>query len=198
MYRYLRKRPYRFDRVVRRVGRSLYWSFRHQLITLLVAGGVGLLMVQWPLAKPPQPAVSSAPVAGLIGRASIIDGDTIEIRGQRIRLWGVDAPESAQICTRDGKPWQCGRDAALVLSGWVGTRTVECQERDRDRYRRIVALCRVGGVDVSAWLVENGWALAFRRYSGNYVANEDRARSAQRGIWVSQFQAPWDWRADRR
>lgn len=133
----------------------------------------------------------------LTGRPSVIDGDTLDIRGTRIRLWGVDAPESAQLCQRDGQAWQCGRAAANALAEWIGERTAICEQKDIDRYGRIVGRCVVGGTDVSAWLVENGWALAFRRYSLDYVANEDRARGMRSGIWASEFMPPWEWRAAR-
>ena len=101
----------------------------------------------------------------IVGRARVVDGDTLDVGSTRIRLWGIDAPESKQVCTRQGKPWMCGSSAALALSEWLGERTVHCEQRAVDRYRRIVALCRMAGEDVSAWLVANGYALAFRRYS---------------------------------
>lgn len=189
------RRPYKPRR---RMARYLYLRTRSMLFSMAGAVVLFLAVNLWSADWKFAPTVSLAPGPGLIGRATVIDGDTIEIRGQRVRLWGVDAPESAQVCTRDGKPWHCGRDAASALGNWLGVRTAECQERTRDQYHRIVALCRVGGADVSAWLVESGWAMAFRRHSGDYVANEDRARSARRGVWGGQFQAPWEWRVERR
>lgn len=133
----------------------------------------------------------------LTGRPSVIDGDTLDIRGTRVRLWGIDAPESAQLCQRDGQAWQCGRAAATALADWIGERTTICEQKDIDRYRRIVGRCVVGGTDVSAWLVENGWALAFRHYSLDYVTHEDRAKGMRSGIWASEFMPPWEWRAAR-
>ena len=133
--------------------------------------------------------------AEIVGRASVIDGDTIEIRGQRIRLFGIDAPESSQLCTRNTKPYRCGQQSALALAEKIGERTVRCLERDIDRYQRVVAVCYLGGEDLDGWLVKNGWALAFRRYSLDYVAKEDEARVAKRGLWRGEFEAPWEWRA---
>jgi endonuclease YncB( thermonuclease family) len=82
---------------------------------------------------------------GLAGVASVIDGDTIEIRGQRIRLYGIDAPESSQLCVRlTGERWRCGQQASFALADLIGRSTVSCQPRDRDRYGRIVAVCFKG------------------------------------------------------
>lgn len=131
----------------------------------------------------------------LAGRASVIDGDTIEIHGQRIRLWGIDAPEGGQTCRRNGAPWRCGSESANALSGFLRARTVTCAERDRDRYGRIVATCAIDGQDVGEWLVEHGWALDYVQFSrGAYAAAERRAEAAKRGMWQGEFEPPWEWR----
>jgi endonuclease YncB( thermonuclease family) len=80
----------------------------------------------------------------------------------------------------------------------IGQRTVRCEQTDRDHYGRVVAVCYVGDEDIRAWLVEQGWALAFREYASRYVGEEDAARAAGRGIWRDTFDAPWEWRAARR
>ena len=136
--------------------------------------------------------------ADLSGRARVIDGDTIDVGTVRVRLHGVDAPESAQSCLAAGERWPCGQRATQALVGRIGGRTVDCSERDRDRYGRIVAVCRHGGRDVNAWLAGQGWALAYRRYSWAYVNEESSAKAARRGIWRGQFVAPWDWRRGER
>jgi endonuclease YncB( thermonuclease family) len=86
----------------------------------------------------------------LAGQASIIDGDTLEIHGTRIRLWGIDAPESDQLCrNEDGEPYRCGQKAANDLDALIARRPVDCVEVDRDRYKRAVAVCTVAGVDLA-------------------------------------------------
>ena len=132
----------------------------------------------------------------IVGTASVIDGDTIEVHGARIRMHGIDAPESRQECIRaDGTSWRCGQQAALALSDRIGRATVRCEPRDRDRYGRVVAVCFKGAEDLDRWMVANGWAVAYRKYSLDYVADEERAKRAKLGIWSGSFEMPWDWRA---
>jgi endonuclease YncB( thermonuclease family) len=145
--------------------------------------------------------VSGTPLLAepLAGRASVIDGDTLEIRGTRIRFHGVDAPESAQTCQNtDGKSYRCGQQAALALSDRIGSATVSCEQKDVDRYNRIVAVCSVKGENLNAWLVEQGYAVAYRQYSTAYVGQEDEAKKAKRGVWAGSFTLPWDWRKGSR
>lgn len=132
----------------------------------------------------------------IVGRATIIDGDTLEIHGQRIRLWGIDAPESRQTCTRAGQTYRCGQQAANALSNWIGQRPVTCTPEGRpDRYQRIVARCRVQGADAATYLVSRGFALDYPRYSGGaYASAQAGAQRARRGVWAGEFQRPWEWR----
>ena len=142
------------------------------------------------------PALSASP---LIGVASVIDGDTIEIHGQRIRLYGIDAPEGSQLCTQStGERWRCGQRAAFALSDHIGSGIVECEPRGLDRYRRVLAVCFLRGENLNGWLVLGGWALAFRRYSLDYVEQENTARLARVGVWSGAFEPPWEWRSERR
>ena len=135
----------------------------------------------------------------MLGRASVIDGDTIEVHGERIRLTGIDAPESSQNCTdASGRLWPCGRRAAFALADLVGAAPVECEQIDRDRYGRMVAICvREDGTDLSRWMVREGYAIAFRRYSTAYVAEESEARQARKGVWAGEFQDPSEYRRRR-
>ena len=134
----------------------------------------------------------------LSGHARVVDGDSLEVAGERIRLHGIDAPERAQTCRAGGARWRCGERATRRLRERIGGRTVACEERDRDRYGRVVAVCRAGGEDLNAWMVERGFALAYRRYSRAYVDEEAAAKRARRGLWRGDFVAPWDWRRGER
>ncbi len=137
-------------------------------------------------------------LADVAGVASVIDGDTLEIHSQRIRLHGIDAPESRQHCRLDGKPWQCGKEAANALADKIARRPVTCEDLGRDRYKRIIAKCTVAGEDMGAWMVRQGLAMAYRRYSLDYVEEEADAHAARRGIWAGEFVKPWEWRRGKR
>lgn len=143
-------------------------------------------------------SVAAQPPAALVqGQASVIDGDTIDIHGQRIRLHGVDAPESSQLCYLNGKGWQCGKASAWELAKKTQGKTVSCQVKDKDRYGRLVADCLVGGKSVNAQQVEEGWALAYAKYSKDFVPHQERARAARRGIWSSQWSSPEQFRRQK-
>ncbi|RDJ10128.1 nuclease [Rhizobium phaseoli] len=143
----------------------------------------------------------SAEAEQLLGRASVVDGDTIEIGGRRIRLNGVDAPESWQVC-QDGarKPYRCGKEAAFALDDFLSkSRPTRCQAHDTDRYGRAVADCaRADGTSVNSWLVRQGWAIDWVRYShGAFKADQIAAESAHAGIWRGTFELPCEARASR-
>jgi endonuclease YncB( thermonuclease family) len=136
----------------------------------------------------------------LTGQASIIDGDTLEIHRTRIRLWGIDAPETDQLCqNQGGEHYRCGQKSANDLDAFVARRPVACIEVDRDRYRRAVAVCTVSGIDLAEWLVKNGLALDWPQYSkGAYAAAQSEAKRANLGMWGGSFNVPWRYRACRR
>ncbi len=145
-----------------------------------------------------QPA---GPQAGgaIVGRASVIDGDTLDIHGTRVRLFGIDAPESSQTCgTATGGSWRCGQEAAAALDRRLMGKVVSCETRDVDRYGRTVAVCREGGTDLNAWMVSQGLAVAYVRYGADYAGAEAQARSRRAGIWAGPFQNPADYRAENR
>lgn len=132
------------------------------------------------------------------GSAHVLDGDTLEVRGVRVRLYGIDAPESRQSCRAGGSLWPCGSEAKRALAGRIGTRRVVCEERDNDSYGRVVAVCSVSGRELNRWMVAEGWAWANRRYSLAYAAEEAQARQASRGVWRGEVMAPWKWRRGER
>ena len=144
--------------------------------------------------------IAGSAVAGEItGTASVTDGDTIEIHGQDIRLHGIDAPESGQRCYRpDGTAWRCGQKGSLALDRRIGDGPVRCTWSEKDRYGRLIGTCYQRGTDLNAWMVGNGWAMAYRRYSRDYVPEEREARQADRGIWNGDVVPPWDWRDGER
>lgn len=138
----------------------------------------------------------SAPV--FQGVASVIDGDTLEIHDKKIRLFGIDAPEKGQNCQLAiGGPWRCGQKAALALSDWIGSASISCEQKDIDRYRRVVAVCYKDGEDLGAWMVRNGWALDYRNYSLDYLDEEAAAQADLKNMWSGSFEAPWDWRHNK-
>lgn len=139
--------------------------------------------------------VGCAQGGDLIGAPTLTDGDTIHVAGVKVRLFGMDAPEHDQVCTdAAGHAYPCGGRAANALDVLTRGKNVRCVPRDTDRYGRTVAVCYVGSVDVGAWMVRAGWALAYRQYSSDYIDEETAARSDHAGLWAGPFQAPWDFR----
>ena len=134
----------------------------------------------------------------LSGVPSVIDGDTLDLHGQRIRLHGIDAPESRQLCRKSGQSVRCGQNAALALDALIRHRPVKCEQKDKDRYGRVVAVCRLGSTDLNGWMVQQGHALAYRSYSEDYVRQEAEAQQLKRGVWAGAFDYPWDWRRGKR
>jgi endonuclease YncB( thermonuclease family) len=136
--------------------------------------------------------------ADVVGPAKVIDGDTIEVAGERVRLHGIDAPETRQNCDAAGVGWTCGRNATAFLAAALAGREVTCKGNKHDRYGRLIAVCYVGSEDMNARMVRDGWALAYRQYGSDYVAQETEARAMGSGIWQSRFVEPWEWRKQLR
>lgn len=149
-----------------------------------------LLLLTLALAAPAPLAAQS-----FAGPAQVLDGDTLVMSGERVRLHGIDAPEGSQTCQRGGQSWQCGRDAKAMLAEIVAGQTVECLARDRDAYERIVATCRIAARDLAGVMVREGMAIALPQYSTEYVEAEARAKSFGMALWGSVFAKPADYRA---
>lgn len=130
-----------------------------------------------------------------VGAVRVVDGDTVSMRGRRLRLAGIDAPEKDQTCARAGKIWKCGEQSSAALADWIGNGVLACLSDAIDRYRRPVVRCTVRGFDVAAWSVENGWSLAGPIGPPDYKPQEAQARGLRLGLWSSEFIPPWEWRA---
>ena len=144
------------------------------------------------------PFSSTPPQSLITGMATVTDGDSLRIGNTKIRLWGVDAPELRQTCTRNAVFWPCGTVAKEALTDRIKNQSLSCREEDVDRYGRTVAECFVGDESLNAWLVGNGWALAYRRYSTKFVSAENKAKGQRLGLWQGEFVEPWDWRRQQR
>ena len=129
-----------------------------------------------------------------LGAATIHDGDTLTIQGQRMRLRDIDAPEYRQSCTADGESYPCGRRARTALAAMTAAKAVTCRGWERDKYMRLLAICSVGNpaLDINGEMVRQGWAVAY----GGYESEEAEARRAKRGVWQGDFQRPRDWRIE--
>lgn len=133
----------------------------------------------------------------ITGKARVLDGDTVVIGKQHIRLRGIDAPEREQLCwPYSGGTAACGRQAATVLKGLIKDQPVSCAVVDTDRYGRSVALCRAGKTDLNREMVRSGWAVAY--WTDDFTAEEKEAKAAKRGIWAMRFKDPADYRHSKK
>jgi len=157
---------------------------RLRVLLLAAFGALALLAI-----------VLGAQGEGLDGAAHVVDGDSLVVAGQKVRLYGIDAPEWNQICQRDGADWLAGRAAAAWLRRQAEGQTVHCVVEDEDRrYQRRVATCFLGKTELNRAIIQAGWAFAYRRYSDRYRADETAARAARRGVWQGVCDFPEAWR----
>ena len=161
-------------------------------ILLLLALGVLWLFPEWF-------GLSGRPTRTVEGATVIVrDGDTLSAAGQDYRLHGIDAPELTQTCkTASGSDWACGKDARTALVALVKVRTLNCQERARDKFRRIVATCIDDrGEDLARAMIDRGLAVSFGGFAdGPYASDEVIAKGKRHGLWQGTFEAPSSWRA---
>ena len=134
----------------------------------------------------------------IIGKASIIDGDTIHIKNNKIRLHGIDAPETKQTCKIDDQEWYCGKQSTKELKKLINNNDIVCILNDVDIYKRYVAVCSVNNININQWMVKRGWAIAYRYYSTDYIIEEKYARDNKLGIWKSEFLKPYQYRKNNK
>ena len=124
----------------------------------------------------------------------IIDGDTIHLNNEKIRFTGIDTPELNQTCNKNNEVIYCGIKARELLIKKIGKSKVQCVREGKDQYNRTLAECFVNKVSLSSYLVRNGYAFAYRRYSKKFISDEDFARINNLGMWSMSFEYPWDYR----
>lgn len=134
---------------------------------------------------------------GISGRATVIDGDRLKVGEESVQLWGIDAVELSQECLDSNRnPWPCGVRAAQALRSLIGQRPLSCEVKGSTPDAFVLAVCRVGNIEINRWMVEQGWALAFLEYGGAaYIVYQADAQLAERNIWQGWFQKPWDYRS---
>ena len=129
----------------------------------------------------------------------IIDGDTIILDSEKIRLYGIDTPEKKQKCKdKNGLSYPCGVVATNELKKIINSGQLFCRKKTTDRYSRSISICYVNGVNINSLMVKNGWALAYRKYSMDYIDEEKEAKDKKMGMWTGKFLAPWKWRKLKR
>ena len=149
--------------------------------------------------------VKSQEIQLISGIAKVIDGDTIKINKKKIRLFGIDAPEKKQKCR---KPWltlsfltfhkdyPCGEISTLKLKNKINDKFITCKSKNLDRYKRFIAECFKDKTNINKWMVRNGYAVAYKKYSKKYLASENFAKDNEMGLWIGSFQMPWEWRKE--
>jgi endonuclease YncB( thermonuclease family) len=156
-------------------------------IRVRAAAALAALALAWP-------GAASADITSI---ANVIDGETLEMQGQVVKLFGIDALEMDQVCLNGNRPWPCGEESARSLAALIGGQPIRCQPiRNLGGY--ILAVCDLSGDDLAAWMVASGWAFADRSVSSDYVPYEETARGNNEGVWSSEHIAPWDWREGKR
>jgi endonuclease YncB( thermonuclease family) len=142
--------------------------------------------------------LSGAAFSDVIGKAYVTDGDTVKVGDVRVRLHGIDAPEQKQKCWKGGQAWLCGQESTKTLNTLINNQIITCKGDTTDQYGRLIAVCYLKTTDLNAAIVEAGMAVASRKYSIQYVLNEQNARQKHKGMWTSDFVYPWDWRQGKR
>ena len=124
----------------------------------------------------------------------IIDGDTIHLNNEKIRFTGIDTPELKQTCSKNNEIIYCGIQARQLLINKIGKNKVKCVREGKDQYKRTLAECFVNDLSLSRFLVREGYAFAFRKYSKKFIKDENFAKINNMGMWSMKFDYPWEWR----
>jgi endonuclease YncB( thermonuclease family) len=124
----------------------------------------------------------------------VIDGDTIVLNGEKIRFSGIDTPELKQKCIKNDQKVFCGVLAKKLLLEKIDNKTPECIREGKDIYKRTLAECFINGESLSVFLVRNGYAFAYRKYSDKFIKEEEFAKKNKNGLWSMKFEYPWDFR----
>ena len=125
---------------------------------------------------------------------TVIDGDTIRLGDVKIRFSGIDAPEINQTCVASEGKVACGKISRDLLIEKVTNNKISCTDEGKDFYGRVLGECFVNGESLSAYLVREGFAFAYRKYSNKYIEDEEYAKFNKLGMWSMEFQYPWDYR----
>lgn len=134
--------------------------------------------------------------AETVGRAQVVDGETLIIQGQAFCLAGIDAPEPGQTCiNRSGKRFDCGQVAGTALMDLTAGVDVRCRPTGAKRQQCAMALCTAGDYDLSEGMVYTGWALPDPATGGQYLRYQALAEKRGHGMWRGSFESPWEWRA---
>ncbi len=147
--------------------------------------------------------VRSENINKISGFAKVVDGDTIKINSKKIRLYGIDAPEKKQKCKKIyltisfmsfTKDYMCGEVSTQKLIKKINKQKLNCNILDVDRYKRLIGECFKRNINLNSWMVSNGFAVAYRKYSKKYISDEINAKNNKLGIWQGKFEMPWDYR----
>jgi endonuclease YncB( thermonuclease family) len=137
---------------------------------------------------------SEARAADIVGAARTLNGDTLVIDQQRVRLYGIDAPETRQRCWASGVRYNCADQAKATLTNLTRDKEVRCRLESYDALGQFLGTCFVGALEINRELVRQGWALAYREFTMAYVNDEADAARRKAGLWIGEFETPWDWR----
>ena len=125
---------------------------------------------------------------------TVVDGDTIKLGNVKIRFSGIDAPEINQTCVASEGKVACGKISRDILITKVTNNKISCTDEGKDFYGRVLGECFVNGESLSRYLVREGFAFAYRKYSDKFISDEEYAKSNRLGMWSMKFQYPWDYR----